>query len=224
VGQSIGAPRLGALLDGTRLGPGRGYFVRNPTRAYATRETVAHLRAALAPLRGRFPGLHRVVVGDLSQQGGGVLPGHRSHQSGRDVDLGFFYRELPTGFPAKFVRGTRDNLHLRATFELVRSLAATADTPTGIEWILLDYEMQGLLYRWASRSGVPEAELGRLLQYPHGSDATRGLVRHYRNHRDHMHVRFKCPLDSPSCQPTPRGPPSPLPLPLPQPPSAAAAP
>jgi penicillin-insensitive murein DD-endopeptidase len=32
----------------------------------------------------------RLLVGDLSREGGGPLAGHKSHQSGRDADVGFF--------------------------------------------------------------------------------------------------------------------------------------
>src|SRR4029450_8679153 len=31
-----------------------------------------------------------LLVGDLSREYGGPLAGHRSHQSGRDADVGFF--------------------------------------------------------------------------------------------------------------------------------------
>jgi hypothetical protein len=66
--------------------------------------------------------------------------------------------------------------------------------------IFLDYDVQGVIYRWAKRRGVSRAKLDRVFQYPHGRWAGQGLVRHYRNHAHHLHVRFKCTKAETSCR------------------------
>lgn len=206
LGQSLGAPWSGALLRPKHLEPGPGYFVRNSARAFGTNAVVDHLRGVVEKVRATRPKVHRLVIGDLSSEVGGFLPGHFSHQSGRDVDVGLYYRVLPPGFPRKFAPGTKDNLDFRATIELLRALAATADEPAGIEWILLDYGLQKMLHRFAAKHGADADELDRLFQYPHGPNAKRGLVRHFPKHRNHLHVRFQCDPESTTCKPTYGGP------------------
>ena len=210
IGQSLGAPWSGALTRPKRLEPGAGYFVRNSSRAYGTDAVVDHLQQVVEEVRKDRPKVHRLVIGDLSAEVGGFLPGHFSHQSGRDVDIGLYYRVLPPGFPRRFAPGTKDNLDFPTTLALLRALARTADEPTGIEWILLDYELQRMLHKFASTHGVEAAELERLFQYPHGPNAKRGLVRHFPKHRNHLHVRFRCDPASTTCKPTPGGPKSAL--------------
>lgn len=207
IGQSIGVPRAGALQGGAHLRGGDGYRLRNPATTHATVETVAHLEGAIAKARAAYPDLHPVLVGDLSAELGGQLLGHRSHQSGRDVDLGLLYRRRPAGYPQRFTDATEDNLHFRGTLALIEALADTADEPGGVEWILLDYGVQKMLRRFAEREGMPEAELDRLFQFPHGPTASRGLLRHFPGHRNHLHVRFSCPPSDAFCA-SPVGPPT----------------
>ena len=90
-GRSIGAPNCGFVQGGRRLGQHPGYVLRNPARSYATGQTVARIRRAFtrAYRRGRDP---RVRVHDLGLEGGGPIDDHRSHQSGRDVDITYYRR------------------------------------------------------------------------------------------------------------------------------------
>nr|MCH9683918.1 penicillin-insensitive murein endopeptidase [Deltaproteobacteria bacterium] len=201
MGQSVGSPRDGALLRPAALTPGRGYLIRNENTVFATSNTIGFLAKAIRHVRRRHRGLHRVVIGDMSTRRGGPLPGHQSHQSGRDVDLGFYYRDRFTdGTPAVFEAATSDNLDRGATFDLIRALARTHDDPGGVRLIVLDYGLQRLLRKSAAARGVPEDELEALFQFPHGPTSHHGLVRHKPAHRDHMHVRFGCPDGDPLCR------------------------
>ncbi|MEM7151239.1 MAG: penicillin-insensitive murein endopeptidase [Myxococcota bacterium] len=200
MGQSIGSPRDGALLSPKRLPNGRDYLIKNENTAWATDNTVAHLTAALASLRKKHPTMPRVVIGDLSTRRGGPLSGHTSHQSGRDVDVGLVHRGRGEDIPNDFIEGTRESLDRRVTFDLIAALAATRDEPTGVELIVLDYGLQRQLRRAAAARGIPEAELEALFQYPHGPDSRHGLIRHKPAHRDHLHVRFRCPEDDAFCR------------------------
>ncbi|MEX1361837.1 MAG: penicillin-insensitive murein endopeptidase [Nannocystaceae bacterium] len=200
LGQSVGSPRDGALLAPTRLPNGPGHVIVDEQTVWGTRNTIEHLQAAIKTLRREHPATHRLVIGDISTRRGGPLPGHTSHQSGRDVDVGLIYRGRPEDAPAAFVEATRDNLDRRATFDLIAALATTAEQPTGVELIVLDYNLQRLLRRSAAARGVPEEQLEALFQFPHGPDSRHGLVRHMPAHRDHMHVRFRCPQDDRYCR------------------------
>jgi murein endopeptidase len=199
-GQSIGNPWHGHLHDGVRFPDGLGYLIRRPLRAFGAAHVVTQLERAIAAVRTRFPALHTLAIGDLSARRGGALTEHRSHQSGRDVDVGLYYTTVPRGYPQSFIAATDDNLDRAATWALLYAFARTADQPAGVTAIFLDFEVQGLLYTWALDHGVPQAYLDRLFQYPHGEGAPVGLIRHAPNHDDHMHVRFKCPPGDAGCR------------------------
>jgi hypothetical protein len=199
VGQSVGMPYRGALVRGVEFPESDGWHRRHPKRVYATASTVHHVRAAIESVREQFPGLHRLSVGDLSARHGGKLGGHRSHQSGRDVDLGFYFRERPWVVPYKFADPTARNLHFRATWALIKALADTSDAPDGVDYILLDYGVQRLLYIWVMQQEDLRGEVDRILQYPRGRQAEVGIVRHYPKHSNHLHVRFKCPPSDVLC-------------------------
>jgi LysM repeat protein len=189
--QSVGVPWRGKLYTASKLSEGSGYVIRRPARSFGTHKTVGFVRAILADFHDNFPTAHVVAVGDISAKRGGRISEHRSHQSGRDIDIGLLYKHLPDNYPDSFVDGNANNLDLESTWGLLKSFALTASKDGGAQAIYLDYEVAGLLYQWAKDNGEDEDQLGRWFQYPHGRDAD-GLIRHQANHADHMHVRFKC--------------------------------
>lgn len=199
-GQSIGLPWRGRLQSAARLGYGEGYVLRRPNRTYGTRTTVAHVERALAELRQKFPRLHTLAIGDLSLPSGGPVSEHRSHQSGRDIDLGLCYHVRPRGYPEHFVVATEATLNAAATWALISALADTADLDGGIAMIFLDFNVQGMIYRWALAEGIDHERLERIFQFPHGRGSGLGLVRHAPNHADHLHARFHCAADETGCR------------------------
>ena len=196
-GQSIGEPWAGHLDHPDELPAGDGYVIRRPWRAFGTRTTVDFVLHAIRDIRERFPDVHVLAIGDISQKTGGAITEHHSHQSGRDADIGRIYKHKPAGFPANFVTATEANLDCAATFALLSDFAETSKLDGGAQVIFLDYEVQGILYRWAKDAGVDDDKLEHLFEYPHrGSSA---LVRHFPGHDNHMHVRFKCPSGDSGC-------------------------
>jgi Penicillin-insensitive murein endopeptidase/LysM domain len=189
--QSIGTPWNGKLANGKPMPRGEGYSLRRPQRAYGAAHVVDHLRRVIAEVRALHPDVHTLAIGDLSAQTGGKLDRHVSHQSGLDVDVGLYYRKVPADYPAQFVDAGVANLDLEATWALLVGFARTSRLASGVQIILLDYDIQARLYRWALARGTPEDQLAELLQYPSGKDSGHGLVRHWPRHADHMHVRFK---------------------------------
>lgn len=199
-GQSIGTPNSGRLAQGTRLPRHRSYFIRRPKRAFGATHTVQHVRRVAMAVRRRFPGLHRLAIGDLSARRGGKITRHSSHQSGRDVDLGFYFHKRPQGYPRRFVVAQASNLHFGGTWELISRLARTADEPGGVEKMFLSYSTQRMLYRMAVKRGVSKVRLRKIFQYPRGIGTRVGLIRHEPGHDEHIHVRFKCPEEDARCQ------------------------
>jgi hypothetical protein len=198
-GQSVGAPWDGRLQHPTQLPPGDGYHIRRPARSFGTETTVELVERAIGDTLEAFPDEHVLAIGDISAESGGTISEHRSHQSGRDIDVGLFYNEQPAGYPASFIHADEDNLDCAATFKLLESFLATANDDGGVQMIFLDFEVQGILYAWAQDHGVSERRLERIFQYPHGRGSSEGIVRHEPNHDNHMHVRFQCQSDDTAC-------------------------
>jgi len=188
-------------IGNSGIGPaGLSQVFRRPERAWGTQTTILLTERAISETLDAFPDEHILAIGDISAPSGGTITQHRSHQSGRDIDVGLFYREKPAGYPASFVHADEDNLDCAATFKLLESFLATADDDGGVQMIFLDFDVQGVLYDWALDHGISERRLERIFQYPHGRGSGDGIVRHEPNHDNHMHVRFKCPADDSGCR------------------------
>jgi hypothetical protein len=193
--ESIGAPTCGRLVNGTTLPPHPAYVIRHEARSYATDETVAHITRAFDAVVAAHPDSPRVRVHDLSLREGGAIDDHRSHQSGRDVDIVYYQRACEGGIcPLRPV--------------LPRDLALGPQWTLFEHWlragvaerIFVDYGLQELLHRYARRHGASRQQLEAWFQYPRGRDADVGVIRHFPNHFDHVHVRFDCPPDDESCR------------------------
>jgi len=182
---SIGAPGSAMLINPVTLAPGPYWEISERAEVFGTSETIEAIDAALAKVHELFPDAHPIIVGDISDEDGGRLKRHQSHQGGRDVDLGFF---LKAGAPPSFVAGTAANLDLPKNWALVRSLV----TCTDVETILLDIRIQRLLYKHALAAGEDRAWLDRVFHFAKGSKSA--IVKHVRNHRNHYHVRFYNPI------------------------------
>jgi len=187
--ESVGQPWNGRLVNGEALPEREGYRVRRPHRAYGASHVVEHLQGAIAAVRAMYD-VHTLAIGDLSARGGGKIGDHHSHQSGLDVDVGFYFHHVPAGYPDSFSTASND-LDLAATWALLVAFVRTIDQDTGVDRIFLDYDVQARLYKFAKQRGTPDADLAEIFQYPRGKDAFAGLVRHWPHHADHFHIRFK---------------------------------
>jgi len=198
-GQSIGAPWSGSLRNASRLKLGDGAHIRRPYRAYGTRTTVQFTRDAIRDTLHMFPETHDLAIGDISAEHGGMISDHHSHQSGRDIDVGLFYKKRPPGYPDNLASANENNLDCARTWALISNFARTASRDGGVQIIYLDFDVQGILYRWAKKKGISDKRLERVFQFPHGRGAGGGIVRHYRNHDNHIHVRFRCSDSDKQC-------------------------
>lgn len=68
-------------------GPGFRAYQRNQARRYGLPETIQALQSIAAAWQVAHPGGPRIEIGDLSFQGGGPMPPHKSHQRGVDIDI-----------------------------------------------------------------------------------------------------------------------------------------
>jgi penicillin-insensitive murein endopeptidase len=106
-----------------------------------------------------------------------------SHQSGRDVDISFYYANGARWY----ARASEANLDLPRTWSLVRALI----TETDVEMILVDQQIQTYLRRYAASKGEDPAWLAGVFQ---GQGATRPILRHAPGHATHLHIRFYNPI------------------------------
>jgi murein endopeptidase len=180
---SLGQPSAGLLLNGIQATECAHYKVVAPAGAYGTEETLRYLGAALARVHREFPGTEPLWLGHISGPRGGRLSPHISHQSGRDVDLSFFYRSNAQWYR----RGTAENLDLARNWAFVRALIIETD----VEMILIDHSILNLLHRYASEQGEDPTWLESLFR---GGGGQRAILRHAPGHATHFHIRFYNPI------------------------------
>ena len=181
---SLGRPNAGALVNGVQMPEGERWDLVIPFRAYATQETIDYLVTAIDAVHTAFPGAHKLSVGHLSKETGGRLYPHRSHQSGRDIDIGYYY--VPE--KAEWYRpATKQTLDLDRTWAFVKSFVVDTD----VEMIFMDRRVQKLVKAHALSIGEDPAWLNSLFQYK--SRHPEPLIRHAPGHRTHLHVRFYNP-------------------------------
>jgi hypothetical protein len=187
---SIGQPYHGRLIDGVPFPEQfQGYNVRAEDRAYATPELIGALLDAVDAVRQQDPATCDLFLGDISRDGGGGINNHRSHQNGRDVDLGMFARgNRPLG---TFMPMNGENLDVPKTWALIENLLRSQR----VQYIFLDRRIQNLLYDYALCRGVDPTYLDHLFGGGRGS-----IIQHQRNHHDHMHVRFYAPWSAMAAQ------------------------
>ena len=176
---SIGTPDAGLLLNPVPFPEGPFWTLREPRESWATDETIGFVITAIEAVEARYPGSPRLVIGDLSNPSGGRIDRHRSHQAGRDADIGLYYR---TG-PAQDFRTARPKeLDAARTWALVRALV----TETDIERIFIDRSLMRVLYDQALAEGEDASWLADIF----GRTSDKGIIQHERRHKDHLHARF----------------------------------
>ena len=192
VSESVGRCNAGRLIDGLRL-PAKGVGYRHIGKSpYGSDETITYLRFAAWAVHEQYPDTVPVVVGDLSAERGGYLKPHRSHQSGRDADVGYYrtknralrwFKTLPIG-----------ELDLSKTWTFIEALLRTG----AVEYIFIDHSVQKALRDHARSRGFAARELDQIFQFP--GRKRRALIRHVAGHKNHLHVRFVCPSEDDKCK------------------------
>jgi murein endopeptidase len=188
---SLGKPNGGAIVNSMPFPEGERWEIVVPQRAYGTSESIAYLISAIDKVNDAFPETHKISIGHLSKPQGGPVYPHRSHQSGRDVDIGYYYvPELAEWYrPA-----TKDTLDRERTWALIRTFLVDTD----VEMIFIDLRVQRLILEHALSVGEDAAWLADIFQariagMPRRKPTTDPVVRHTYGHATHMHVRFYNP-------------------------------
>lgn len=199
---SFGPPNDGALIQPQALPVAGDGYQMPPTWArrglhHGTSELVGmvvHIGRRMQSYRLGRP----LAVADLSPESGGPSAWHRSHQTGRDVDLIFFARDA-AGTPVAVDAMRRfgpDGASIpdkpgdpilyfddRANWLVVRELVA--NPIADVQWIFISEDLKQRLIDHAIASGEPPAVIAAAAVLLH--QPTRALP-----HDDHMHVRVYC--------------------------------
>ena len=180
---TFGSATRGGLINGVRLPEDDRWRMVDPINIWGTAETINYLVTAIDAVHGQFPDSHPLFIGDISAPRGGYLRPHISHQSGRDVDISYFYLSQPSWYE----RATPTNLDRARTWALVRALI----THTDVHYIFIDRRVQAWLRQYAESIGEDADWLESVF---HGSNHEPPIILHEPGHATHLHVRFYNPI------------------------------
>ncbi|MCP4448708.1 MAG: LysM peptidoglycan-binding domain-containing protein [Myxococcales bacterium] len=181
---SLGKTNRGALFGGVQMQPGEGWHIVNSRETYGTQETIDYLSHTIHRVGEMFPETPDINVGDISRPKGGHFTPHLSHQSGRDVDLGFYYLDGS----AWYSKANARNLDLPRNWALLKVTV----TETDVEAVFLDRSLQAVLRSYATELGESEEWLDQVFGGP--TSNLRPLVIHEEGHQTHFHIRYYNPI------------------------------
>jgi penicillin-insensitive murein DD-endopeptidase len=135
-----------------------------------------------------------ILVGDLAQPRGGPSPSdHSSHQIGLDVDIWFM--PMPDHVLTKEERDTIAASNLVADdWKRLNSKTWTPQHVAFIKTAAVQPEVERVLVNAAIKKELCRVENKQ-------DRAWMAKVRPWYGHHDHIHVRLRCPADSPACRP-----------------------
>jgi penicillin-insensitive murein DD-endopeptidase len=188
----IGGPSNGCIQGADALpSSGKGFVSirRHRNRYYGHPQTIGliyELGEAMAQRNGRL-----IMIGDLAQpRGGRMASSHVSHQNGLDVDVWLTLADSPA--------------------QAVRSTPEAQDPPSMLGANKLDVnDNWGSDQLFLIRTAAENPKVDRILVNPgikralckrEGEAAWLRKLRPWWGHDAHMHVRLKCPKDSPACK------------------------
>ena len=198
---SIGEYAKGCLAGGVQLpetGPTWQAMRLSRNRNWAHPETVDYVQD-LSRFAASLPGWDGLYIGDMSQpRGGPMLTGHRSHQSGLDIDI--WMR------PATNLRLSRAQRESISSISMRRAKGAYVNQ----NWTRQHHELL--------KAAAKDSRTARIFVFPgakvqmckdeKGDRRWLRKIRPWWGHHYHFHVRLNCPKGSSGCveqSPPPRG-------------------
>lgn len=194
VAMSIASANRGRIANAEPMPPGDNYVILYPHRSFGTYYTVSEITRVMDAYKIRYPDADPLIIGDLSFRTGGRIKPHKSHQSGRDVDITYPRLDDPPNY-RRFHPIKRRNVDVEKALWLIKSFIDGGQ----VEYMFVDRGLQYLLAKEARRQGAPEEWIQKTFQYPHHK-GTAALIRHARGHAKHFHVRFKCQETDRNCR------------------------
>ncbi len=195
-GRSVGLPQRGKIVDAVQL-PEHPLWVRgNPDHLWGSAHAVRVIHHAFAILRGELGYPSGILIGAMSRRRGGHAPPHRSHQSGRDIDI-----RLPLRVGLGKTRSPNaDEIDWYATWALIDAFARTEE----VEAVYLNEVHHGRLYEAARAMGIERARVHAVVRWPSWRGGSHPMVQHADGHNAHLHVRVRCGDEEARCKMAPR--------------------
>ncbi|HEX4925317.1 MAG TPA: penicillin-insensitive murein endopeptidase [Bdellovibrionales bacterium] len=182
--QAVGLYWDGYLVNGhTFPSHGTGYFAsRYFRRVQATTYDLQKvIEYAALKIHDRYN--KSILVGSISQPGGGKFSGHASHQNGLDADVYFIrVNDQDTGNLVVNGRVSR-NFDTIKNYEFIKALVST----NRIRKVFVNRAIKRALCSYSRLQGLDNDPLQRKIAIESG-------------HINHVHVRITCPLASPKCR------------------------
>ena len=197
---SWGNTSNGELRSGRRIEEaGAHHYVlsahRGRTTRWGTDALVEGVLRAAREVSEKFPDV-ATGVGNFSYERGGDIPWSVSHNSGRDADIAFFFRDaqgrsvraptlLRIGSDGRSVRGRNWTLDVPASWAFIEALIR--DEAMRIQWVFVSEPIRARLLEYAASVGAE----------PEVMDVARRVLRQPANaapHDDHFHLRVHCAL------------------------------
>ena len=195
---TLGHPNDGSQVRAKRLKKSKRIKLKDGSevRSYGHPALILMLTRSSKELGKAAPG-SVMLVGDISAKNGGPLSGHRSHQSGRDADVGFYVLDadgkpvtpekfLVFGGDGKAADGSGYTFDDRRNWLLVQSWVR--DSRAGLSHIFISRPLRQRLLGYAAAQPAFKkyvTEVAALLKQPEDAEP----------HDDHFHVRVSCPKD-----------------------------
>lgn len=192
--RSIGTPQKGKLKDGLQLPASDLYTRGQPWVLWGSSHTIRSLVSGIDRFRRDTGYSGELVIGSMSRKNGRRLAPHKSHQSGRDVDIRL--PRLP-GVPTTDAPNP-DEIDWYAAWGLIRALSETGE----VSMIFLEAGLHRRIYEAARVMGETPETMLDVVMWPTWKNRGRPLVRHASGHDGHIHVRFKCGPDERKCKRT----------------------
>ncbi|MBL8943655.1 MAG: penicillin-insensitive murein endopeptidase [Myxococcales bacterium] len=195
--ESIGYPSDGSLAGAIPMveGPGRRILAIG-WKTWGKDTSIAMLDRVLDRWAERGSNVQPILVGNIANRTGGRLEPHSTHQSGRDVDLGY-PQKLAAGAELNWQEMTAANLDAAETWALLFLLGETG----AVEEIYIDREIQKLLHEHAlGQELLSKSALSKWMEYPRPTGTAGTLITHVAGHTDHMHVRWSCTSGDGRCK------------------------
>lgn len=175
---SVGFADAGRMINAVPCRTSEHWTIVSPAHCWGTSESLEFIYTGIEAVAAAHPGSRAIRLNHISSKDGGWLRPHFSHQSGRDVDLGFYYKE-----ELEYGSGRRRETQI----DLARNwtLVKTFITQTDLQVILVDRRISKVLHAYALEQGEDAEWLETVF-----NAGKKSLVRHARGHHDHFHVRF----------------------------------
>lgn len=181
---SLGKTSGGALFGAIPMPESEMWKIVNPRETYGTQETIDYLMHTIHRVNEIFPDTGPLNIGDISRPEGGRFGPHVSHQSGRDVDLGFYYQDDSKWY----ARADASNLDIARTWAFIKITISETD----VQAIFVDRSLITLFRDYATAIGEDPVWIEQVFGGPGSS--MRPMLLHEDGHQTHLHVRYYNPI------------------------------